>query len=221
MFSSVCVYAFIFLSFLSFKNGCRLCVLNCFYYYYNHYSAALRSCSRCFSLPALTVEMSVPVARNVKRCVDCDALTEDLCAFPKLPGSKDCLAASRLPQELWQPDQRTPFCHRCKAKHGACYFCRQDHFQAALLGESSGLFRQDADTCFVSAGRTKDKQTCEMCHVVKDFLAPCVWLCAVCFRHVRLSDKKNCTCLACCLEYDEHLSIFLKLRVQPRRWLRD
>ena len=176
--------------------------------------------------------MSDPVASKVKRygsslhlcrpCVDCGKLTEDYCANHSLRIGKVCLAASRLPQELWQRDQRTPLCRRCVAKHGACYFCRQDQIVAEFLVESSGLCIEDADNCFVQAVRTNDKQTCEMCRVVNDFLVQSVWLCAVCFRHLRLAEvNKFCTCSPCLRTYSEHLGIFRSRRLPPPRWLRD
>ena len=35
-----------------------------------------------------------------------------------------CLAADRLPNEAWAPNQRTPLCTKCEAAMGACHFCR-------------------------------------------------------------------------------------------------
>ena len=181
--------------------------------------------------------MSDSVVSNVKfhgsplglcrPCVDCGTWTEDFCAIKALQGhamwqGKVCLAAARLPQELWQPGQRTPLCHRCEAKYGACYFCRQDQAVAESWSVSSDLCTEDGDNCYVKAVQTNDKHTCEKCHAVNDFLVQSVWLCAVCFRHLRLAEaNKFCTCGQCLRTYSEHLAMIHKRGGKLQRWLRD
>eukprot|EP01050_Picozoa_sp_SAG11_P009308 SAG11_NODE_865_length_6832_cov_21.731026_3_plen_151_part_00 len=34
-----------------------------------------------------------------------------------------CLAAQRIPQEQWQPGQRTPLCTQCEERFKACPYC--------------------------------------------------------------------------------------------------
>eukprot|EP01050_Picozoa_sp_SAG11_P010402 SAG11_NODE_1038_length_6076_cov_4.857454_9_plen_109_part_00 len=34
-----------------------------------------------------------------------------------------CLAAARVPDDQWQPNQRTPICTACEAIHTGCPFC--------------------------------------------------------------------------------------------------
>ena len=57
-------------------------------------------------------------------CVDCGLRTGRFCDF--------CLAADRMPSEVWAEGQLTPLCGACEAKpwgpdgssEGCCHFCR-------------------------------------------------------------------------------------------------
>ena len=49
-------------------------------------------------------------------CVDCGVMTGCYCDF--------CLAACRMPPEVWCDGQMTPLCTRCDRAHGECHFCR-------------------------------------------------------------------------------------------------
>ena len=52
-----------------------------------------------------------------RACVDCGLITGCFCEY--------CLAAQRMPEETWAPNQCTPLCTKCEAKnHGICHFCR-------------------------------------------------------------------------------------------------
>ena len=53
-------------------------------------------------------------------CVDCGLVTGCYCDH--------CRAADRLPQEVWGDNQMTPLCSQCERKHGACHFCRRQHW---------------------------------------------------------------------------------------------
>ena len=68
----------------------------------------------------ITVAIAAGSANLLCRpCVDCGRLTGSFCDF--------CKAATRLPHEVWAPDQMTPLCTRCDDEHGgACRFCREE-----------------------------------------------------------------------------------------------
>ena len=52
-----------------------------------------------------------------RACVDCGLITGCFCEY--------CLAAQRMPEETWAPNQCTPLCTKCDIKnHGICHFCR-------------------------------------------------------------------------------------------------
>ena len=56
----------------------------------------------------------------VRPCVDCGLMTGCFCDH--------CEAASRLPHETWAEGQMTPLCTQCERRHGACHFCRKQHW---------------------------------------------------------------------------------------------
>ena len=57
-------------------------------------------------------------------CVDCGLRTGNFCDGQELQGGRPCLAAERMPNDVWCAGQRTPFCTNCESRYGLCRFCR-------------------------------------------------------------------------------------------------
>ena len=58
-------------------------------------------------------------------CVECGLRTGRYCEG--LSGEEDCMAAERVPSEIWAAGQHTPLCSRCEKDLRACRFCRGVH----------------------------------------------------------------------------------------------
>ena len=59
-------------------------------------------------------------ATFLRPCVDCGRTTSNFC--------DECLAATRVPSEVWAENQHTPFCTRCEILVEACHFCCGVHW---------------------------------------------------------------------------------------------
>ena len=80
----------------------------------------------------LTILCTGDPAQLLRPCVDCGLLTGNFCETMAQAGHAEwqggvCLAADRVPTEVWASGQRTPLCSRCEDQHGACRFCRRVH----------------------------------------------------------------------------------------------
>ena len=53
-------------------------------------------------------------------CVDCGQFTGNFCE-----GHGRCIAAEKIPSEVWATGQHTPLCSTCEGRFGACHFCRK------------------------------------------------------------------------------------------------
>ena len=79
---------------------------------------------------------------------------------------------------------------------------------------------KDSASCYDSAAKTTQKDRCEKCRVVVDYLVKSVWLCAVCFRNQQLEQQNNyCTGRACYVKHCLHASLIQSADTRKRRVL--
>ena len=65
--------------------------------------------------------------RFYRPCADCGLMTGNFCDGLTVQGRilDNCFAEQRMPQEVWNANQRTPFCSKCEEKKIVCHFCLQ------------------------------------------------------------------------------------------------
>ena len=79
-------------------------------------------------------------------CVDCGVATGRFCDSNDIT-KDDCYASKRLPMEVWNPHQRTPFCSACEKDKEVCRFCRQERMTDMCEADSDSDLEPETVDC--------------------------------------------------------------------------